>query len=371
VTEIRVPKLSNNDTEYVLLAWLGEEGKPVEVGDPIAEVETSKAIEELVSTEAGYLGQLIPVGTTVEPGQVIGSVTPTPHASGAQQEPDAVSGSGPLITAPARALMDELGITDGQVATLGVSVVRRGDIEGLHDTLRETLGESPSESLSEAGPAHATVAISRVQQAVGRAVSESHDTIPAAYTAVKMDIGGLLTRAAETTKEIRRPVGLAELFVAAVARLHGSHPLFFAALDGTQARLADAPHIGVTLDLGNGLYVPVVHDAAQASLKEIATQLTAYRVAALEGTFHGEDLNGANIAVTLHTEADVCLAIPFVFPGHVCALAVTAPQTELVLDPDGAVTARTVAAIGLAYDHRLINGREAALFLGALREELS
>ncbi len=187
-----------------------------------------------------------------------------------------------------------------------------------------------------------------------------------------MDIGAALTRAAETTREIRRPVGLAELFVAAVARLHERHPLFFAALDGNQAqaRLADTPHVGVTFDLGNGLYVPVVHDAARASLKEIATRLTAYRVAALEGTFRGEDLSGANIAVTLHTEADVCLAIPFVFPGHVCALAVTALQTELILDPDGAVTSRTVAVIGLAYDHRLINGRDAALFLGALREEL-
>ncbi len=82
--------------------------------------------------------------------------------------PESDDASAPLITAPARALMDALGITDAQVAALGVPVVRRGDIEGLRDVLRETL--------REASPASDTVEISRVQQAVGRAVREPHET---------------------------------------------------------------------------------------------------------------------------------------------------------------------------------------------------
>jgi 2-oxoglutarate dehydrogenase E2 component (dihydrolipoamide succinyltransferase) len=97
-----------------------------------------------------------------------------------------------------------------------------------------------------------------------------------------------------------------------------------------------------------------------------------YRLAATEGDFREKDITGANIAVTLHTDADadVVLAIPFIFPGTVCALAITSPQRELVLGEDGAVTTRTVANIGLAYDQRLINGRDASRFLTALRIEL-
>ena len=133
-------------------------------------------------------------------------------------------------------------------------------------------------------------------------------------------------------------------------------------------RPAEAPRVGVTFDMGQGLYVPVVHDTG--SLREIADTLMRYRLAATEGDFRERDLTGANIAITLHTDADVILAIPFVFPGTVCALAITSPQPEVVLGEDGAVTTRTVANIGLAYDHRLINGRDAALFLAALRMEL-
>ncbi|TQS17988.1 2-oxo acid dehydrogenase subunit E2 [Microbispora hainanensis] len=123
----------------------------------------------------------------------------------------------------------------------------------------------------------------------------------------------------------------------------------------TRALLSEAPNIGVTVDVGEGLYVPVVHDAASRTTKDIATTLMKHRLAATTGEFTEGDLSGANFVVTLHTEHGVVLAIPFVYPGTVCALAVPGPR-------DG-----TLADIGLAYDHRLINGRDAALFLNALR----
>jgi 2-oxoglutarate dehydrogenase E2 component (dihydrolipoamide succinyltransferase) len=354
VSDIRVPKLSNNDTEYVLVEWAVENGEAVRSGDPVATVETSKAAEELVTEADGYIRHLVEAGAFVAPGQPIATLS-----SGRPQqplEPQATEGSAPdkadvIVTAPARALLDELAIPLARAHQLGIRVVRRADVEALADAPR-------------------TQPLSRVQQAVGRAVSTSHSTIPAAYTAVKMDVGRALAHAAELTKQVKRPVGLAEIFVGAVAGLHARFPLFFAAIDGDRARLSAAAHIGITVDLGNGLYVPVVRDAARLGMKELATRLMEFRVAAMEARFRPEDLDGANIAITLHTDPDVCLAIPFVFPGQVCALAVTAPQPEVVLDEAGAVASRTVANIGLAYDHRLINGRDAAAFLNALKEDL-
>jgi 2-oxoglutarate dehydrogenase E2 component (dihydrolipoamide succinyltransferase) len=354
VTDIRVPKLSNNDTEYVLVEWAVEDGKPVRSGDPVATLETSKAAEELVAEADGYIRHLVEVGANVRPGQLIATLSSGPPPPSPDLQTTKVSPpdeAGAIITAPAQALLDELGIPRARAYELGIAVVRRADVEALADAPR-------------AQP------LSRVQQAVGRAVSTSHATIPAAYTAVKMDVGRALAHAAELTRQVKRPIGLAEIFVGAVAALHERFPLFFAAIDGDRALLSAAAHIGVTVDLGNGLYVPVVRDAAALGMKELATRLMEFRVAAVEARFRPEDLDGANIAITLHTDPDVCLAIPFVFPGQVCALAVTAPQPELVLDGAGAVASRTVANIGLAYDHRLINGRDAAAFLNALKEDL-
>ncbi|GAA3312495.1 2-oxo acid dehydrogenase subunit E2 [Nonomuraea dietziae] len=195
----------------------------------------------------------------------------------------------------------------------------------------------------------------KAQRAVARAVELSHSTIPAAYLAVRMDLAGAIEHAKAETRTVRRPIGLAEIFVQAVAGLHERFPLFFATLEGDRIRLSRTADIGVTLDLGEGLYVPVLHDAGGRTTKELASALMRHRLAATTGDFRPSDLSGANFVVTLHTEGGVVMAIPFVFPGTACALAVTAPGQ------DGG------ADIGLAYDHRLINGREAALFMHALK----
>ncbi|MER5648309.1 2-oxo acid dehydrogenase subunit E2 [Streptosporangium sp. NPDC002524] len=415
MADIHVPKLNNNDTEYQIVEWLVGNGKPVIAGEPIAVLETSKAADELEAEETGYLHHAAALNSWIAPGALLARVTPEaapPPASPSDPVSDAApevasetvtsgdaagqedaTAAEPVVTAPARAAMEELGVSHAEVASLGLTVIRRADVEavvarrtgrtasGVGDDVLEGVQENTTRQDAQEGvpgdvledvprPVADTGArrLSRVQRAVARAVTTSHGTIPAAYTVVKFEVGPLLERARGLSREVRRPVGLAELFVQAVAALHPAFPLFFASLDGDLARPADAPRVGVTFDMGEGLYVPVVHDTG--SLKAIADALMRYRLAATEGDFREKDLTGANIAVTLHTDADVVLAIPLIFPGTVCALAITSPQPELFLAEDGAVTARTVANIGLAYDHRLINGRDAALFLAALRMEL-
>ncbi|WP_214110881.1 2-oxo acid dehydrogenase subunit E2 [Acrocarpospora catenulata] len=385
--ELRVPKLNNNDATYILTEWLAEDGQLVDTGDPVAVIETSKAAEEIPAESGGYLWRALPVNADCAPGQALAYLTTEPIAPAAPEPASpsgslsgspsgsatgsasgspsglasavsaSVSGSAealPVITAPAQELLDELGIPVERVRTLGLKVIRRADVERL--------AAAPAVSLYE---------LPKVQRAVARAVQVSHQGIPAAYTVMTMDVGETLAAAARLTREVRRPVGLAELFTVAVAGLHGEFPLFFATLvDDRNARLSETPNIGITVDVGEGLYVPVIHDAGSRSLKEIATRLMEFRLAATTGEFREADLSGGNIAITLHTDADISLAIPFVFPGHACALAITAPQPVLTL-ADGQPVTRTIANIGLAYDHRLINGRDAALFLRALRDAIT
>ncbi|MCT9932897.1 2-oxo acid dehydrogenase subunit E2 [Planotetraspora sp. A-T 1434] len=398
MTDIRVPKLNNNDTSYILIEWLVEDGQQIKAGDPVAVLETSKATEELVSEEDGFLWQALPLNADCPPGALIARLTSEEvrpgseagardggagharswdggardGAAGDGAAGNGASGAEPLITAPAQALIDQLGIDLADVRALGVSVVRRADIERLAAT-RSEASTRPEGTPSAEGTTPAAgllYELSRVQRAVARAVRTSHEIIPTAYTVVKTDVGAALELAGRLTREVRRPVGLPELVTHAVARMHEEFPLFYATLvDQESARLAEAPHVGVTIDTGAGLYVPVIHDAGRRSIKEIASRLMEYRLAALTGDFREDDLAGANIAVTLHHDGDVTLAIPLIFPGHVCALAVTSPQAVLQLE-GGQVVSRSVANIGLSYDHRLINGRDAGLFLRALKTRL-
>ncbi|WP_431929057.1 2-oxo acid dehydrogenase subunit E2 [Nonomuraea jabiensis] len=377
MTELRVPKLNNNDTEYLLVEWLAEDGAAVVKGDPVVVLETSKAAEELMAEADGVLRRTARTGATCRPGDVIAHISdgsaPPPTASdpgaaadGSSPPPVADSGaadggSGPIITAPAQALIDEHGVDPARIRALGKKVIKRADVLALLET-----GTGDAQPLPP------------VQRAVAAAVTRSHETIPAAFTAVKLDAGPAIARARALGKEVRALIGLPELLVSAVASLHGQFPMCFAepvTAGGPGGELAvrpsPGPNVGVTVDVGNGLYVPVLRDADRLSVKEIAERLTAYRTKAAQGAFREDDLAGGNIVVTLHTDTAVLLAVPIVFPGQTCALSLCAPQHEFALDSAGNVVKRTTVTLGLAFDHRLVNGREAAMFLNAIRKAIT
>lgn len=373
MAEIAVPKLNTNDDSYLLLAWLAPDGQAVTAGAPVAEVETSKTVEELTATASGVLRHRAATGAEIAPGQVI-ALLDDPAVPPEAPVARPAGADGPTITAPARARMAELGVTAERVVALGRPIVRRADIDALVGLNAPAATSPPGTTASTASTAdERSVTLSRNQRAVARTVARSAATIPAAYTAMTIDVGAALDQAPRLARAVRRPVGLAELFVAAIGSVHADHPMCFARLDddGTTVHPSGAAHVGVTVDLGEGLYVPVVRDAGTATIAEIARTLTRHRVTAAGGTFRQCDLDGASITLTLHLDAGVSLAIPVVYPGQTCAVAVTAPRPELYLDDDGRPATRTVTQVGLAYDHRVINGREAAQFLAALHRALN
>lgn len=144
MTEIRVPKLNNNDTQYVLVEWIAKDGAAVRRGDPLAVLETSKAAEEITAEDEGLLGHLLAEGADCEPGQLIARLLPegvppvTPAPAAEPAGPSAPEGGeplrapgGPVITSKARALMERHGIGEDAVRALGKKIVRESDIESL------------------------------------------------------------------------------------------------------------------------------------------------------------------------------------------------------------------------------------------------
>ncbi|GII81872.1 dihydrolipoamide acetyltransferase component of pyruvate dehydrogenase complex [Sphaerisporangium rufum] len=396
MTGVVVPKLNNNDARYLLLEWVAADGAPVRAGEPVALVETSKTVEELEAPAAGVLCHLLAAGAECEPGQTIGRLGDAPasgdpastapgNAVPAPDVPDVPVGSagadrapaepGMVITAPARRLMEELGIGEERVRALGRPLVRREDVAALASPAPAAPAPDPS-AVAPATPGPVTapaaddIVLSRTQRRIGEVVGRTHREVPAAYTAVTIDVEEALRLARELTPRLRTLVGLPELLVKAVAGLAERFATFFATpLDAGRLRRAATANVGVTMDVGNGLFVPVVRDATGRSLADVSRAMMAHRLAAVRGGLREEDLAGANIVVTLHTEGMVTLAIPIIFPGQVCALSLAAPQREVVPFEDG-FEVRHMVTLGLAFDHRYVNGRDAVLFLDAVRTAL-
>ncbi len=312
---VDVPRLNPNDDSYVLLEWLVADGATVEAGEPIAAVETSKAIEELAATQAGVLRQDVAVGADCAPGAPIGRILPAPVPLPAVPAPVPQ----PAVPAPV----------------------------------------PPGRPLPPA------------QRRIADVVATSHREIPVAFTAVRVDVTAALAYARRAADETGAAVGLTEVVIAAVAALHERFPALYARLTDDGLILdAEAPSIGLTVDVGTGLFLPVIRDAAGLDLGDLADAVVALRMKALRGRLREEDMAGMNLLVALNDTPGVTVARPIIPPGVTCALSVPDVHREVVLDGDGGVRERTVADLGLAYDHRLVNGAQAGAYLAALGDAL-
>ncbi|MFE0798903.1 2-oxo acid dehydrogenase subunit E2 [Streptomyces sp. NPDC058812] len=363
---IELPTLNTNDSSYTLVEWLVPDGSSIEGEEPLAVVETSKASEEIESTGPGILHVLVVGGQDCRPGQTIAylfeSAEERDSYRASAATPAATSappGAELSITNAARALADRHGVSEAELCGLGRTVIRTADVEAL---VRRAASAPPSPQRQ----------LSKRQRTVGAVVTESMRTVPAAAAYAKVDVGQAEELARQLSERTGSFVSLPVLLIKAVARRHAAHPLMFAALtdDDGAVRESERAHVGVTMDAGRGLYTPVVHDAAELSSDRIADLLTGFRSKAFRGTFQAAELAGANIMVAPHTTEGMVLATPIVFPGQTCVISIGAVDDQVLLDAQGTPRSHRFVHLGLVYDHRVVNGRDAMALLEDVKAEL-
>lgn len=324
-TPLAVPKLNNNDTDYRVVEWLCENGAWVEAGTPVVALETSKAVQDIEAPESGYVHQLAVPGEDRGVGEVLGHLTPEPAAAHPADRPRTPAGH--------------------------------------------------AEPAADGPPPHALTALhplDRAQLGTAAVVSRSHAEVPAAYTVLRIDLDHALDATQRISDRTGAAVGTADLLVKAVAAAHADFPLLFGTLvDDRAVALADAPAVGVTVDVGTSLYVPVIRDAHTLPVTDIADALMDVRMRALRKELTTADLDGGNITLSLNPDPAVVLVQPIVMWPQLCTLATGAVQRNLVLDPaTGNPVERRYLNAGLAYDHRVVNGRDAVRFLTRIKTSL-
>ena len=318
---VLVPTLNNNDTTYVVDEWLVADGTAVGRDDPIVVLETSKATEEIVTELAGVLRIVVPALAECAPGEILAYVEPAGR-------------TGAVSTAAA-------------VATQAPA--------------------SATQAPASAVPA-ASVALSPAQRQVAEVVSASHREIPPAFVAVRADV--------DATLELMRcrssddgEVGLAELVIKALSECRADFPMLFATgFAADRYSLVDGTHVALTVDVGTGVFLPVIRDVDRLELEEIADRLVELRMRTLRGTLRETDLAGGNLALSINPEPDILLVQPIIPPGLAGVVSVTGIGTELALSADGQLHNRRTVGLGVAYDHRLVNGRGANGFLARLKQ---
>ncbi|WP_439945443.1 2-oxo acid dehydrogenase subunit E2 [Streptomyces sp. BBFR109] len=386
--ELLLPKFNNNDEGCVLVGWTVDDGAAVSADAVVAEVETAKALEELVADADGVLHRLVEAGAHCAFGRPVGllfdsrqerddylaspaaaAVTTAPEGQGQGEDHD--GGPDPVLSDAARTLAQDHGIRTEQLRALGKRVVKASDVQRLIDQglidqgLTDQGAAAVAAGASAASEDAAVVRLSARQRAVAAVVSEAHRTIPAAFAAIAVDLTAF--RAARGGA----PYGLVELLVKAIAARHADFPLFFAT-PGADHTLTLAPtaNVGVTVDVGTGLFIPVLKDAARRPIGDLTDDLMDFRVSALRQNFREDAFADEAITLSLHNEPDIILAAPIVHPGRTCVVTLCAERSEVALAEDGTPFTRPVTTVAVTYDHRYLNGRDAVRFLTAVKQDL-
>jgi len=417
VREFKLPDLGEGLEEAEIVSWLVKEGEEVELNQPLVEVETEKALVQIPSPYAGVVEKLFgDVGERVKVGATLVSIKTAagaPEAGKRRQEvlvgygpeedggrrrrrkklgrtaesepepdpePEPAAPAKALATPPVRKLARELGVDidavrgsgpDGRVTRDDVVAASKGgakpDAEKEHVASVTRLEPAARRPVTQEGPAEERIPVRAIRRTIAERMVRSYTEIPHVTEWLQVDATELMrlrddlknAPEAEDIKMSPLPV-LMKALIAALRK----HPLINSSWDADSGEIVVKRyyHIGIAADTERGLLVPVVRDADQLSVFEIAREVTRLAGAARDGTITPVELTGSTITITNVGSFGMESGTPIInFPeSAILATGAIAKRPWVVGDQ---IEARYVMTLALSFDHRIIDGADGARFV--------
>jgi pyruvate dehydrogenase E2 component (dihydrolipoamide acetyltransferase) len=428
-SSIIMPKTGMAMEEGTIIRWLKAEGDSVHKGEAVAEIETDKSTMELEAEADGVLlrivhtdGQTVPVAQVIgwigKPGEAIAQEPPSvpaPQEQSRVAQPsetllDGAAGglpSGKVAATPAaRRVAAENKINLASVApTGGHGEVRQRDVQAAAQSLavsplakkiaaqsgialgglkgsgpggRITTADLPLAPSGSASPGaqgrERRLALTPIQKTTGKRLLQSHTEIPCVTCQAKADVSELLSvrehlNAALSGTEQAAKTTINDWVLKAVAKALQANPRLNSVLDGGELVYRLDIDIGMAVATPRGLLVPVLRAVDSLSLGQVALRSRELSVRAKEGKLSARELEAGTFTVSNLGMYGISSFTPIINQPQVAILGVCAIEQELHMI-DTQVKARSVMGLSLTFDHRALDGVEAALFLKSLRELL-
>ena len=399
--QIKMPNISQTTDEVRLISWLIEPGDRVAQGDPLCEVETDKVTLEVESLGAGTVLKLcvepdtvVTAGTLIavlgEPGEPIESdATPDDEApatassateagSDTQMQPEPAEAPPPSGDAAAAGALPEAPST--VKATLIVrNLARKMSIDllqvrptgagGLITRQDLTRYQQQADQPSPPGEDR-TYALTLNQLAVARTVSTSKVQIPHFYVKCTILADSMLQWRDQHGLEDGTKVQITSLLVHAASRTLRDFPRINGCCHGDHAVASARIHIGFAVDASEGLFVPVIHNADRLDILDIDRKLKALVAKARAHRLDGQDLAGGTFTISNLGMYPVDEFSAIIHPTQAAVLAVGRIAKGLHVGANDAIRLRAACTVTGSFDHRIINGAEAAAFLTAIKTTL-
>jgi pyruvate/2-oxoglutarate dehydrogenase complex dihydrolipoamide acyltransferase (E2) component len=430
--QVVMPQMGVSVSEGTIVEWRKRPGDWIEADEMVCDITTDKIDVEVPSPASGRLARIIAEpGTTVPVGEAIaeidtgakpGEAHPEESADGkgrtGEPAPERDEGGSPEVdrsgfhSPVVRRIAEEHGVDLDRVEGTGVGGrVKKSDVLAfiesgageaapaeerpepvLHSESPYRPEEPPAPPAEPAAPPARPPArdgepavtagerrepMSEMRKAIARHMVESRRTAAHATTIVEADFARVAARRAELRETMRRR-GVNLTYLAFVARATvetlEEFPRFNASLDGDELVLYDDVNLGIAVALDDGLIVPVIRQAQRLSLEGMAAAIGDVAERARERRLEPDDVHGGTFTITNPGQFGAVLATPIINQPQVAILDLEAivkrPVVVTGADGEDAIAVRPMSYLCLSWDHRALDGADAARFLARIKERI-
>jgi pyruvate dehydrogenase E2 component (dihydrolipoamide acetyltransferase) len=414
--EITLPRLGWDMEEGVLSSWLKKEDDYVNAGDLLFAVEGDKAIQEIEALDSGYLkfipggpqlGDKLPVGTLIgylvdeselesfeirsgiktkstEPQEQGPSVASAPMDGFGERIGPSYTGKRIYISPYAKRMAEGLGINWAEVAGSGFrGRIMAKDIQAAAEQ-RDLNRSNALPVMTPSSPEKLTTTAVQAEEStrlpmthIRRKIAEhmafsAHTAAPVTLTS-EVDATEFVTlrkvlKADTLTSSLPTP-SYNDLLAKASAQALTEHPFVNARLEGDDIVQSSAVNIGIAVDTDRGLVVPVLRDVHKKSLRQVTRESAALIENTRNGSISYDNLQGATFTITNLGIFEIDAFTPIIDLPQCAILGVGRihPKQVVVDAEQGKVEIRHMMFLSLTFDHRLIDGAQAARFLQRIK----
>jgi 2-oxoglutarate dehydrogenase E2 component (dihydrolipoamide succinyltransferase) len=383
IVEVKVPQLSESVAEATLLDWHKKEGERVARDENLIDIETDKVVLELPSPTDGVLVKILKKARdSVGSGDVIAQIDTEGKAAAAapaaQEKKQAVpekASSAPVMPA-AQKIAAEKGIDTSKIQGTGRDGrVTKGDVLELKAARAPLQQPTPPVNVEQllTGRPEQRVPMSRLRQRVAERLVQSQSTAAILTTFNEVNMAPVIEMRKRYQERFEKEhgtrLGFMSFFVKAAVHALKRFPVVNASIDGTDIVYHGYFDIGVAVGSPRGLVVPILRDADRMSFAEIEKKIGDVGKRAQDGKLAIEELTGGTFSISNGGVFGSMLSTPIINPPQSAILGVHLTKDRAVVE-NGEIVVRPMNYLALSYDHRIIDGREAVLFLVSIKEAL-
>lgn len=421
-TEVKVPELPESVSEATVGEWQKSKGDRVTRDENLLDLETDKVVLEVPAVADGVLAEIkVAAGDTVQAGDVLAVLeegaagaaddggdddaqpVAADDASGddkkttADDSSDGAPDDGAVASPAASKLMDENDIAASDVKGSGKDGrITKADVQSAIDNkstasaskaedksssqaepeVDNRIEEADREALGGAGGGERVeqrVPMTRIRQRIAERLLDVSQNTAMLTTFNEVDMKAVMDLRAEYKEKFEKDhevrLGFMSFFVKAAAEALKRFPVVNASIDGGDIVYHGFYDIGVAVSSSRGLVVPILRDADQMSYATVESTIRDLGKRAQTGKVTMDEMTGGTFTITNGGVFGSKLSTPILNPPQSAILGMHATNDKPVV-VDGEIVIRPIMELALSYDHRVVDGRDAVLFLRTIKELL-